>query len=291
MTKAEVQAAARKVRDAAEATIKSRLSFIDRKRSDFEAYIGRYEVLVCVALDEGAEAVASLGKDWREWARKQVPGQSAPTLYRWRNAGKVARVLMGDGSDETPNLLGEVPAALVGSLVPLYRILTEAKTDEDRETAEGIIRDAYSELLAESADVTIPDENGSPITVKAAPLADAVLAKAEAISPAKKGKKAAAKKAADKSDESPEDSDDSRRESNGLVQVDAAAVEAASGPVSSILAQCVRESGLDEAKVKGIFLAALRLAGEHGITTVQAVLGSPVAAPVAAAPADEKAAA
>ena len=67
---------------------------------------------------------------WLDVANAAVPGKSRPSLYRWTNAGTVARVL-------GPELTGN---ALIGSLVPLYRILTAAKSDEEREAAEGLVQ-------------------------------------------------------------------------------------------------------------------------------------------------------
>lgn len=291
--------AGRAIVKTAEGIIASTLAYVENERAAFENRIGRFEVRIAIALDEGAEAyaAASLG-DWREWGRGVLPGKSAPTVYRWRNAGKVARILRGpatvadDGTvtyDE--NLLGEVPAALIGSLVPLYRILSDAKTDEDRESAEGLIRETYRDVLAKCETFT-ETIDGETVVSTVPPTMEAVLAAAEAASPATKGKtKGKTKtsdeqpKTADEGETPAADGGESRRESSsGLVVADAAAVEAAAAPTGAIMAGLSREHSLPTETVLSIALATLRLASEWGVSTVQAVLtaGTPAADAAAA---------
>jgi hypothetical protein len=296
--------AGRAIVKTAEAVIGSTMRYIVAETETFQQRIGRFEVIVAMALDEGADAYAeaSLG-DWREWGRSVLPGKTPPTIYRWRNAGKVARILRGPATvaeDGTvtyqENLLGEVPAALIGSLVPLYRILTSAKTDEDRTAAEGLIRETYRDVLAKCETFT-ETIDGETVVSTVPPTMETVLAAAEAASPATKGTKGKTKtneqpKTADEGETPAADGGESRRESSsGLVVADAAAVEAAAAPTGAIMAGLSREHSLPAETVLSIALATLRLASEWGVSTVQAVLtaGTPAAdAAAAETPAETK---
>lgn len=288
--KREYNATLRTVRDRAAEAITSRLAWIAGKRAEFEGFIGRYEVLVAIDLDRGSEAEEALGRDWRKWARDRgIPG-SAPTIYRMRNAGKVARILQGDaetdadGNESYPDsILGDVPDASPGCLVPLYRILSDAKTEEDRETAAGLIRETWSDLIAGRDTVVFTDADGNVTTGKVPPSPDEVLKAAEKIAPTKRSGGASKRKAATETAETGDESetDESRRAS--VVTVSAEAVEAATQPTRAILDQAVRDRKVAREDAVGIMLAALRLAAEHGITVVQAVLAGGSNPPAVAA--------
>lgn len=243
------------------------------------ARVGKLEVLIGIELanvrDTFAEAKAAgvsfaktpgiMTDDWRVVARELVPGRSVATLYRWCNAGAVARII------------GPVGNADTGSLVPLYRILNEAAngTPEEREAAAALVREAYAEAVKEAGE--------------AAPKEAAVLAIAERIAPTTKGKAAgtaaSSKESAAEDAEDAEDEDDaedagdeSRRESaESLVVADAAAVEAASGPVNAIRGQWTRElvgRELTQEGLLAIMLGTVRLVKEHGPGTIAAVLSA-----------------
>lgn len=206
--------------------------------------------------------VAGIGtSDWREWARENVPGRSNGTLYRWQNAGAVAKVL----GDEL------VPRTLIGGLAHLYRGISSASlTEDERTAAEDLVREVYREAVEEAK-----AEDGTVVP----PTPEALLAKAEAAFPSNRsggGSKAKGKtKAEATEDDSTEDESDSRRESSdSLTVVDAAAVERASGPVDSVLRGVIAEYGVTYPVAIGIMLAALRLGSEHGNGNVTAVLAT-----------------
>ena len=294
MNKQQIKQAARETVAASVKTITDVMSWVAGERGTFEQRVGRYEVQAAIALSLGADAKETLGtkETWTEWGLKQFPGMSKQTLYRWRNAGHVARVLQGDGTEAEPDLLGSPPQALVGSLVPLYRVLDlKARSDEARAQGRTLARTVYSDLLKKAEEIEILTREGETVRVKKAPLFAEVLAEAEAVSPTNRGGggKADEETKADEAEapsgetetetpsgetEAPDEgTEESRRESaSGLVTVDPAAVERAAIAVGPIVAGLVRDTKVDEETVRGIMLAALRLAGEHGIAPVQVLL-------------------
>lgn len=305
MTKREAKVLARKTLASVEERIASALAFITETEKRFRDLVAPSQLSIAIALDEGAEARTILGKEWKTWATSVVPGSTA-TVYRWRNAGMVARILRGepltedveengktktvpvlneDGSFQYPdNLLAAVPFASHLTLVPLYRILTAAKTEEAKAAAPSLVRETWEKILAECDEDE--DEDGNPFRV--APDPETVLAAAETVAPSNRsGGSSAAADSSDEDEDGDEDEDEGdedegtgsagRADSSSLVIADAAAVEAAAGPTESIVKQQAREYGVSETAVAGIMLAALRLAAEHGVSTVQAILARPSA--------------
>ena len=251
-------------------------------KADQEAAV--FEVQAGMALDsakiEFAAAKAagvSLAKtkgietdDWREYGRTVIPGKPNGTLYRWQNAGAVAKVLGDD----------LVPGTLVTSLSYLYRglsSLSSKTTDEDRAAAEDLVREVYREAVEEAG----TDEEGNALP----PDREDLLAKCEAAFPTNRSGGGGGTTTtddddddeadeADESEESDDDdeTDDESRRADTVAVVSAAAVELANGPTDSIFRGLVAEFDVPRTTVVGIALAVLRLAVEHGPTTVQAVI-------------------
>lgn len=249
-----------------------------RKAAVFEVQVGmaldsaRIEFAAAKSVGVSLAKTAGIGTDdWRVFARENVPGKSNGTLYRWQNAGHVAKVL-GDSL---------VPGTLVTGLATLYRGLNAAKTDEEREAAESLVREVY----AEACEAAGTDEDGNPI----APTFEDLKARAEAAFPTNRsgggGKNAAGETLTDDDedeDESDEDESDSRRESGGPTVASpefAAAVEAAAGPTDAILRGLVRELSVTREAAVAVALATLRLAEEHGVTVVRSVLAGGTGGP------------
>ena len=271
------------------------LANIDRETEKYLDAVSRFEVSAGVSLslirDEFAacksdgvklETVAGVKtKDWRVFARESCPGRSVKTVYRWTNAGTVARILT-DGGVSIPD------TARIGSLVPLYRILTAI--DGDLATVNAVVCDVYRECLIAAG----TDDDGAQI----APLESAVHAAAEAAAPTNRSggstdetetdddetdddetetddESAADESESDESDES----DESRRESAArLVSVDPATVEAAKGPTDAILRGLCDEFDVSRIAAEAIMLAAMRLADEWTVSVMQHVLSGTVPA-------------
>jgi hypothetical protein len=291
-TKAERNAENRTIRDAASDLIRSRVAWIEKQRETFERYVGRFEVLLAMDLDKGATAVEALPRsDWRKWAAELLPMLDEKSIYRHRNAGRVASILVGDGTAERPNLLGDIPAASIGHLAPFYRVLPKGKaaTAEALKQAEDLIRSTWAELVSDLDDEEVLDENGETIIVQLPPTIGEALDAAEKVAPTNRGSRGSGGGKAENEDEN------ETERGTSPVQVDPKAVEAASGPVASIVQQQAEALSADAALVKAAMLATLRLASEHGISIVAAVLSaaaSPVPADVDPTPTaeDEKAA-
>lgn len=295
MTKREIKAAARATLARVTESLASRIAFIDSKREAFEGYIGRFEVLAAMDLAAGftAKRILTTPAKARTWRDSALPGRSVGTIARWTNAGTVALILAGDESK--PNLLGEVPNATIGHLVPLYRILTAAKrTPEGVAAAEDLIRTTWQDLCKGCDEDEVELEDGTVVPTRDAPDISAVLAAAEAVAPTNRGGGSSSATTSDEDDDESGDEDEdesgeSRRESaDGLTVVDATAVEAASKawvPQSRTLA----DEYSPEA-VQAIGLAVLRFASEYGTGTMQHVLSGTLLAAAAAAevPQDEK---
>lgn len=281
-SKRETKSVLKTAIESAIAGIDSAVLSIGAETSRYLRTVGVFEVQAGRGLDEVRSSFAlaksagvSFAKtpgiktdDWRVVARDRVPGKDLKTLYRWQNAGAVARIL-GD----------DVGCALVGSLVPLYRILSAVPakgTDEDRAAAEDLVRSAWSEAVEAAG----TDEDGTPVP----PAESDVRVIAERLAPTTRsgGSETTTPEGAEDEDEDGDEDEDedegaeTRRESSeSLVVVEAAAVEAASGPTDAIMRGIHRDlvgKVLTDEGAKSIMLAALRLAGEHGAGTIVAVL-------------------
>ena len=292
MNKQQIKQQARETLTKARETILDIEGWVAGERGKVDQRLGRYETLAAVALSRAMDSQDVIGGKTTalDVAAKLYPDASKGTLYRYRHAGTVARVLMGEREGET-NLLGDLPAAMRGSLVPLYRVLDlTAKSDEARDAGRKLARDTYAGLLKASGTTTIETREGDTIEVPVAPTFPEVLAAAEKARPTNRSGGGKASSDDDEGDDTGDEGGTDQASSASLVVVDAAAVEAASGPVAAIVAGLVRE-GHDETAVRASFAAALRLAAEWGVGTVQAVIAGKV--PQAAdetTPGDEKAA-
>jgi hypothetical protein len=281
MSKAELKTQIRTTLDSVGASIAASLASIAQIDRERDLAVGVFEVRIGMALanarDAFAEAKANgvdMSKvpnvktnDWREYARNAVPGKSPATLYRWQNAGVVARIL-GDS----------VGNALVGSLVPLYRILPGAKaTEEERTAAEGLIRETYAECVTDAG----TDDNGRPIP----PEESAVLAAAERVSPSTRSGGGSKGGGGSKSTDEETPASEETPAASGtvsVVELETAKLETAAGPVASIRQDLSRKmvgKSLTDEGLLSIMLATLRLAGEHGPAIVTAVLSGVTTAP------------
>ena len=275
LSKKEQNALNRTIRDEAAERIASRESFLSSQEERFRRYIGRFEVLLSADLDAGATAVEALPKgDWKRWATTLLPNRDEKTVYRWRNAGRVARILMGDGTDARPNLIGEIPMAAIGHLVPFYRVLPTGKDRADAEkvaAAEDLIRATWATLTADLDDEEIIGEDGETIIVGMPPTVADATAAAEKVAPTNRsgGGGGGGKDSADDDD----DGDASERGTTPAV-ADPKKVEAATGPVAAIVQQQAAALNADPMLVKAAMLATLRLAEEHTISAVAAVLSA-----------------
>jgi hypothetical protein len=186
--------------------------------------------------------------DWREKARELVPGKSMPTLYRWANAGAVARVLGEDLSS----------GALVGSLVPLYRILTAAKTAEEKTAAEELVREIYAELKAAAG----LDEDGSQVP----PTESDAKAAAEKAAPTNRSG-GSSPDASEDDDEDDED-DDGREDASApdLVTVSLSPEDLLNvkNTVGAFVRATADELKIDRAAVQAILAWGAMAAKEHG---------------------------
>ena len=307
MTKREAKQAARATLTRVSSSIERRLSLVDGIRRKVEDRLGRIEVLIALDLYEGAVASITLEKVSKaiEYAATILPNESKATRYRWLNAGEVAYVLRGpavlvDTVDEATgepikletypqDILGQVPNAHIGSLAHLYRILSAAKAGDadSRAKQESLLRETWTGILKGCEEDETEDEYGNVVEVLSAPDPADVLKAAEKVAPSNRSGGGGKAKADETEDEGGEDEggDSTRGDSSNLVTVEAAKVEAAAGPVDSILRGLQRkadEGGVNvtEAQAKACMLAALRLAAEHGIGAVQAVLsGATVSTP------------
>lgn len=270
------------------AAIAENLAAIGEHTTRYLDLIARHEVQSGVSLSlirdefaaaksDGIDLSKAAGvktKDWREFARESCPGVSVKSVYRWCNAGTVARILT-DGDVTIPE------SARVGSLVPLYRILTAI--DGDLATVNAVVCDVYRECLTEAG----TDSDGAQI----APTETAVHAAAEAAAPTNRSggstdededeteDETEDEESEESEDESEDESDESRRESAArLVSVDPATVEAAKGPTDAILRGLVAEFEVSRIAAESIMLAALRLADEWTVSVMQHVLSGTVPA-------------
>ena len=143
MTKRQLQSAAKKVLQSASEVIAATLAEIHELETATRETVARKLTLVGIALDEGSEAIISGHvpgvEDWRAWARESVPGVSVSTVYRYRNAGTVARLIAASGRD-----ISDVSYL---TFVPFYRYLTHARSDEDRTAAEAAILAGWNSLV------------------------------------------------------------------------------------------------------------------------------------------------
>lgn len=277
-TKTDLKALARNIVASAESVIADVNGWLQAERATVEQRLGRYEVLLAVALSRGADAKDDLktktSKPWTEWARPLIGDGtlSDATLYRWRNAGHVARVLMGEGYEDEADLLGPLPAAMRGSLVPLYRGLDlKAKSDETRQKARKAVRDVYAGLLKAAPTIAIIDREGTAIEVPQAPTYPEVLAASEKAFG--KSSRGGSGKAGNEDENGGNEDENGRADgSGGIVPVDPKAVEVASGPVASILIQAEKDAGIPQEKARALMLATCRLVEAHTVSVVAAVL-------------------
>lgn len=276
MTKTEYRSAAKTALLGARDRIAAALATIEDETTAYLLRIARFEVAAGIGLaiiretfsDAKTEGialakVAGIGTDdWREYATAAMPGRDVKTIYRWSNAGAVARVL-GDLLPET---------ALIGSLVPMYRLLSDAKTTEEKTGAADLVRETYRGLLADAG----TDGDG----VQNAPTFDAVLAACEKVGGTNRSGGSKTEKTKTVEDDGSDGSEEKTASAPALAVVDPAAVESASAAWSPQYRRLAEEHGA--AAVQAIGLAVLRFAGEHGIAAMQHVLSgtSAPAAPV-----------
>jgi hypothetical protein len=246
----------------------------DREAAVFEVQAGmaldsaKIEFAAAKAAGVSLAKTAGIGTDdWREYGRTMIPGKPNGTLYRWQNAGAVAKVLGDD----------LVPGTLVTSLSYLYRglsSLSSKTTDEDRAAAEDLVREVYREAVEEAG--TDDDGNALP------PDREDLLARCEAAFPTNRSGGGGSGTTTtdddddeaddDEADEADESEADESRRADTVATASAAAVELANGPTDSIFRGLVTEYNVPRTTVVGIALAVLRLAEEHGPTTIQAVI-------------------
>jgi hypothetical protein len=261
------------------ASIAENLSQMDAEMETFLDRVSRFEIAAGMSLsfirDEFAsaktagvklETVAGVKtKDWRVFARESCAGRSVKTVYRWTNAGTVARIL-SDGDVSIPE------TARVGSLVPLYRILTAI--DGDTATINAVVCDVYRECLSEAG----TDDDG----VQIAPSESSVHTAAEAAAPTNRSggssDETSDETVSDETDEDDEDDESRRETAAGLVVVDAAAVEAAKGPTDAIIRGLVAEYDVSRLAVEAAMSAAIRLASEWTVSVVAHVLAGTIPA-------------
>lgn len=312
MTKREAKQHARQTLARVSESFTRRIALVEGIRNRVEDRLGRIEVLAALDVAEGALASVVLEKhakasDYAVEVLGSAEGgrKSKSTAYRWLNAGMVGLVLRGpavpvETTDETTgepttvltypeDILGSVPNAHIGSLAHLYRILSAAKAgdEESRSKQETLLRETWTDLLKSCEEDETEDEFGNVVEVLTAPDPDDVLAAAERVAPSNRsggGGKSKSESEDDKSEDEDEGAESTRGDSTNLTTVEAAKVEAAAGPTDAILrglTRTVEDGGLgvSEVQARGCMLAALRLAAEHGIGAVQAVLAGGVSAP------------
>ncbi len=257
MTKNEYKAEAKTVFAGILGAITAGLAGIARVEEEAARKAAVFEVQIGMALDSAkvkfAEAKAegvTLAKtagigtdDWRVYARENLPGKSDQTIYRWQNAGLVAKVL-GDSL---------VPGTAAKALATLYRGLSSVKDDE-KAAAEDLVREVY----AEAVEAAGTDENGAPI----APTFEDLKDRAEAAFPTNRSGGGGGGGSAV--------TDESRREAGG--PVDPKLVEAAltEGGPKAVLEDLVKRFGPEATLTIG--LAVCRLCDEWRPSVTAAVL-------------------
>jgi len=244
-----------------------RTEYQDATRS-FASETASFFLRLCLAVCEGAAVEESLGRDWREWAVKQASGfgkladddtfgdPSPATVYRYRNAGHVVSIV---GIDAIP--VGTTYLALV----PFYRLIANATTDEGREKAAATIRSEWAKLARKGR---VTEEQAK----------QAVEALQAPTTRGKQGTDAAGRKAAKdqknartRNRNAPTETTETEK---NTVEVDPAAVEAASKVIGAFVRKEAKDHNVSPEAVKSIMLGTLRLAKEHGVSTVVGGLAS-----------------
>ena len=241
MNKREAKSAAKRLLVQCHEAIVASLETIDGLTRRFERETSVERVSIGRQLSVIRYEVApDLDADWRELIRNEVEGESVQTLYRWTNAGTVARIIGDTGT-----------IGLVGNLVPLYRLLDGVKSDEDRDAAHSLIREVWNEAC----------EAAGPDTP---PAVDDVTARAEKVAPSKRS--GGSKKETDESDDSEEsdESDEERRESaEETVTVNAETVANVAANVAAFVHKAEKDYGIAPESCKAIMAWTALLAKEN----------------------------
>lgn len=271
MTKRQLQSAAKRTLSAATSMITATLQEIHDLEMSTRETVARKLTLIGIALDEGAEVIASGHvpnlTDWREWARESVPGVSVGTVYRYRNAGTVARGIAARG--------GDIADVSYLAFVPFYRYLSAAKGDEEVESAWTAIMAGWATLTEGGA---IPTADAATELVESAGVAATKgksagdSAKGAEDRKSAKGRKSAKSQKSDPPVEGSEDRD------------------AAGSQLDTALARFADEPALVPIFLAGI-LAGVKLRETFSEGTVYAVTKQRVTAAKSAAKSAERAAA
>ena len=108
-------------------TISTEIGTELRKGYDGAVHIGQL-------LTRAAELIGGnsrFKRSWTEWALDEFPDESKTNLSNMRNAAEVAEII------------GDTRGASLSALVYCYRVVSGAKTDEDRATGEGLLREYW----------------------------------------------------------------------------------------------------------------------------------------------------
>lgn len=240
---------------------------MNRLMGEHETKIGTLYVRLALQVHIGARAKDSLSQDWRPWAKGKLAGLrkpfSPPRMYGLRNAGAIAEII-GESVGEASYL----------ALVPFYRLLVAAGTPEEIEASQARIRELWAECVAEATEAGM-----DRVTEERA------RQKVEAIAPSgtrgSKGKNAAERKKSQQAKNArsrqPKNEPTKTTENEGegnvsTVEVEPAAVEACTGVVETIVKGMARKTKTDETIIRLAMLAAVRIAQEHGLSTLLGVL-------------------
>lgn len=243
-------------------TIGEGIAEIRSEVQDSFGRIGRAMSRLALLIQQGARVREELGADWRPWAQEQGKGFGSngadlapPTVYRLRNAGAVAEVL-GDAVGEASYL----------SLVPLYRLLAAATSDEDLAKASGTVSTLWEQAVAKA-------KNGTPTEEAVRTLVERKLSRGTRGKAGKsaKGRKEAQAAKNKRSRNTPTETTETG--SNEVtVSLDPAAIEAASKIVSRFVAKYAKDHSIEPSAVRAIMLGTVRLITEHGRDVVAASL-------------------
>jgi len=236
--------------------IRSIVSDVSSLRDEVQSVQGAYSsilVRLSVLIAQGAPMVTDSGSDWRDWAVAQCKGfgpeggdLSPSTAYRLRNAGAVAQVLGDDIGD-----------ASYLSLVPLYRFLASAKSEEETETAHKAIRTLWSKAKGKGPK---------------APTAESVLATVETAKQGTRGskgadateRKAKAKAKAKRSRNTPTETTETTD-----TETDPGARDACRNAADRFIRDLDPESAVT---ILGAMLMGVKLAENHSVSVTDAIL-------------------
>lgn len=251
MSKREISARLRAIGDLVRESLRS---IADENTRHWQT-IGEQYVTLGILFDEGAVLVTGKGEDWREWARGFITADSrvsvsVDTLYRIRNAGAVARACEG---------LSDWQGVTYLALVPFYRILAAAKTDEEKAQALTLVRELVGKGLEGSEGLTV--SAAEKLTAKHAPSRGKGAGDAKQTKQNRDAAKTrrAARTAAAAATPAPSKTDED----------DSAAREACGKAIGRIL------SKFDEDSVPGVkaaMIAAAKLCESYNPSTVQALV-------------------